>query len=553
MQLPIEKISEILLQENYITEQDVKDASEAFEKEKIPFLEYLYKKEVLTSSLLGQAIAEYYKTSYINLNLFPPTRESILLVPEETAKAFSFIVVNQEDEVLTIATSDPSQEGLDQKMKELFPEKKIEMHYTLPDELELTYVHYRPPLQDRFSAIVESNKSIAAGFLDEILNDALSLRASDIHFEPLPKDVLIRLRIDGVLQEAGRISKEHYENLINRMKVQANLRIDEHKSCQDGAIRMQDAGKAFDLRISIVPTLDGEKVCVRVLAQYIKGINITSLGLTPENQKTLLEAINKPFGMILVVGPTGSGKSTTLYALLKILHTSDVNITTIEDPVEYKIPGINQIQVNTETGITFSAGLRSVARQDPDVILVGEIRDTETADIAVNAALTGHLLLSTFHANDASTAIPRILDMHVEPFLVASSLELIIAQRLVRNICEICRFSYSARIEDLEKLVEHASEYFDGKEVTLYKGNGCPNCNNTGFKGRTAIFEFIHNTPEMQDLILKNPSMRQIWALGRSQGSKSMFEDGLIKVKEGLTTIDELLRVAQPPRLLDIV
>lgn len=542
-------IKALLLETHYATEEDFAQLTSEEQKDVASAVNALYRRQVLTPALFGQAMAEHYKTRYVNLNVSPPSREHILMVPEEVAKQFSFVVVFAEDGKMHIATDRPEQEGLLAKLAELFPGTEVTVFYTLTEELEDVFIHYRPPLQDRFQAIIEKKESIASGFLTEILEDALSLRASDIHFEPLPSDVLIRLRIDGVLQEAGRISKEHYENMINRMKVQANLRIDEHKACQDGAIRMMDSKKAYDLRVSIIPTLDGEKVCVRVLAQYIRGISISSLGLSEENEAMLLEAIHKPFGMILVVGPTGSGKSTTLYALLKILHKSDINITTIEDPVEYKIPGVNQIQVNAETGITFAAGLRSVARQDPDVILVGEIRDEETADIAVNAALTGHLLLSTFHANDAATAIPRVLDMGVEPFLVASSLELIIAQRLVRTICSTCRYSYSATQADLESILPEAGKYFAGENITLYRGKGCDSCNSTGFKGRTALFEFIRNTAEMQDLTLKNPSMKQIALLAREQGSLTMFEDGLLKVKKGMTTLEELLRVAQPPTL----
>jgi type II secretory ATPase GspE/PulE/Tfp pilus assembly ATPase PilB-like protein len=257
------------------------------------------------------------------------------------------------------------------------------------------------------------------------------------------------------------------------------------------------------------------------------------------------EAAHKPFGMILVAGPTGSGKTTTLYALLKLLNRSEVNITTIEDPVEYKMRGVNQIQVNPLVDLTFARGLRSIVRQDPDMILVGEIRDEETATIAVNAALTGHLLFSTFHANDAATAIPRLLDMGVEPFLLVSTLEVIIAQRLARKLCEHCRGSVTMSVQDLPKGTE---EFFGGKKkVTLYRGKGCPACGHSGYKGRTAIFELISMTDELRELVLKNPTTQQIMDCARAHGSRSMFEDGLEKVKIGATTLDELLRVAAPP------
>ena len=396
----------------------------------------------------------------------------------------------------------------------------------MAEDIEESFVHYRKTLETRFGKIIQEEGKVIPQIIDEIIQDSLIFNASDIHFEPQSEEVLIRFRIDGVLQEVGRIPKNYYENMINRIKVQANLRTDEHFSSQDGAIHFEKGESVADIRVSIVPILDGEKVVMRILSKYVRGFNLSNLGLSAGNEKILTDAASKPFGMILVVGPTGSGKTTTLYSLIRILNKPQVNIATIEDPAEYKIKGINQIQVNKETNLTFSDGLRSIVRQDPDIILVGEIRDNETVEIAVNAALTGHLLLSTFHANDAATAIPRLLDMKVEPFLLASTMELIIAQRLVRRICENCRYSYTE------------------KKQTFYKGKGCNVCNHTGYKGRIAIFEFIQITAEMQDLILKNPSSKEIWGIASKQGSKTLFEDGMEKVKSGITTIEELRRVA---------
>jgi len=307
-------------------------------------------------------------------------------------------------------------------------------------------------------------------------------------------------------------------------------------------------GRYFDLRTSIVPTVEGEKVVLRVLASYVEGFALSDLGFTSKDEEILLSAAKKPFGMILVTGPTGSGKTTTLYGVLKVLNKPGVNITTIEDPVEYKVEGINQIQTNSQTDLTFAKGLRSIVRQDPDIILVGEIRDEETAEIAVNAALTGHLLLSTFHANDAATAIPRLLDMEVEPFLLASTLEVIIAQRLVRKICDSCRHSVSISKDELKNNYKNADKYLEGDNVTLYKGKGCDSCGGSGYKGRTAIFEFLPITPRMEELILKNPSTRDIWQLAKSEGARSLFEDGILKVKDGVTTLEELMRIAPPPK-----
>ena len=383
-----------------------------------------------------------------------------------------------------------------------------------------------------------SQTRVAPEIIDEIVADALAFKASDIHFEPQEKEVVVRFRVDGVLHEAGRFAKEVYENILNRIKVQAHMRIDEHFSAQDGAIRFVKEKGTVDMRVSVIPTLDGEKVAIRLLAEYVKGFTFADLGVSEKDQAAFLRAAKKPFGMILVTGPTGSGKTTTLYALLKMLNDPTVNITTIEDPVEYKILGVNSIQVNPQTNLTFAKGLRSIVRQDPDIVLVGEIRDLETAEIAVNAALTGRLLFSTFHANDAATSIPRLLDMGVEPFLMASTLELVIAQRLVRKICDQCRVSFTS----------NDKRFFPKTSSTLYQGKGCKNCGNTGYKGRTAIFEFIEIDDALEDLILKHPSSKEIWELAQKNGAHSLFEDGLEKVKNGITTIDELLRVAQPPK-----
>jgi type II secretory ATPase GspE/PulE/Tfp pilus assembly ATPase PilB-like protein len=294
--------------------------------------------------------------------------------------------------------------------------------------------------------------------------------------------------------------------------------------------------------------VEGEKVVLRVLGSYVQGLTFNDLGLTENNQALLRESVDKPFGMILVVGPTGSGKTTTLYSLLKLLNTPDTNITTIEDPVEYKVQGLNQIQVNIATGLTFARGLRSVVRQDPDIILVGEIRDLETAEISVNAALTGHLLLSTFHANDAATAVPRLLDMGIEPFLLSSTMNIIIAQRLVRKICDHCKVSVVKKPSDFDTpQLRGVMKYLPSKDLTLYEGKKCEVCGFTGYKGRTSIYEVIKITPDLQELIVKRPSAAEIWTLARKGGAKSVFEDGLEKVLHGVTTIEELVRIAPPP------
>lgn len=541
------KVTEILLAGDYVASEDIEKGKEFARLHHSSLLEYLVTAGLITNDILGQAIAESFGVSYGDLNSNQPSREQVLKIPEDIAVRYHVVLFKEEEGRVTVATDSPEESHLRGELEKIFPGKEIVVVYSLTDDILAALVHYRKTLETRFAKIIAGEKRVAPEIIEEIFEDALAYRASDIHFEPQEKEVVIRFRVDGVLHEAGRIPKEYYENILNRVKVQSRLRIDEHFSAQDGALRYPRSDRVVDMRVSVVPTLDGEKIAIRILAEYVRAFTLADLGLSPHDQELILAASKKPFGMILVTGPTGSGKTTTLYALLKLLNRPEVNITTIEDPVEYKIVGVNQIQVNPQTNLTFAHGLRSIIRQDPNIILVGEIRDRETAEIAVNAALTGHLLLSTFHANDAATAIPRLLDMAVEPFLLASTLELVIAQRLVRRICESCRVSYEEEQSNLERIFRGAPHYFPHRTVTLYRGQGCTACSGSGFRGRTAVFEFIPITRELQDLILKNPTSREIGELARKEGAHSLFEDGIEKVKNGLTTLEELLRVAVPP------
>jgi len=549
MKLDSKKIIDILARENYVEQEDLDKAKEYIKTHNVLITDYLLGEGIITKDLLGQAISESLEVVYADLNTHEPSKKQVLKIPEKLARKLRVVLFAEDKKSITITSDDPKQVGLETKLQEIFPKQKIKITFSVSDDIDNAFSHYRKSLATRFAKIIEGKERIAPEILDEIINDGLTHKASDIHFEPDEDTVTIRFRIDGVLHEAGVMPKEHYENILNRIKVQARMRIDEHNSAQDGSVRHQiNDTEKVDLRISIVPTLDGEKIVIRILAEYVKNLNFSNLGLSIKHQEILEEEARKPFGMILVTGPTGSGKTTTLYALLKLLNKPEVNITTIEDPVEYKIPGINQIQINNQTNLSFAKGLRSIVRQDPDIILVGEIRDKETAEISVNAALTGHLLLSTFHSNDAATAIPRLLDMEVEPFLLASTLELVIAQRLARRICEHCRVSINKEDKVIKKLIKNIDPKLADKISTLYKGKGCNICSDTGYSGRTALYEIIKVSAEMQDLILQNPSKQQLWDLAQKQGSVSLFEDGLEKVKSGVTTLEELMRVSPPSK-----
>jgi len=537
----------VLLKTGYIAEEDFIKAEVLAKKEKRDLREVLLKEAYISKDILGQAFSEYYKIPYSDLNSISPSKEQVLMIPEASAKKFRIVVFNfDEKEGITIATDAPNKKGLKTELTRLFPKKKVKITYSVSEDIDDIFINYRKSLDTRFSKIIKAKGRIAPEILNEIFLDATTFDASDIHFEPQGDKVLIRFRIDGVLQEAGSIPRDLYENILNRIKVQSNLRIDQHRGAQDGSMRFESNDNKFDLRTSIVPTVEGEKIVLRILASYVKRYAYEELGLNKRNAELIERASKLPFGMILTTGPTGSGKTTTLYSILKSINRPDINITTIEDPVEYRVIGINQIQVNTETGLTFAKGLRSIVRQDPDVILVGEIRDLETAEIAVNAALTGHLLFSTFHANDASTAIPRLLDMGTEAFLLSSTLETVSAQRLLRKVCDSCRVSFKMTKKEIESLAKHAEKHISHK-TTFYKGKGCNACNGTGYRGRIGVFEFIEITPEMRNLILTNPSTQQIWELADSQGAMSLFDDGMEKVKTGVTSIEELLRVVSIP------
>lgn len=539
------QLAKLLAQENYISEEDLKGAEEAVKSRRSTYGDYFLSQGLVTHDILGQAVAEYYHIPYADLNSNIPPREIIIRMPEEVAERYHAILIEEKDDVVQVATDDPEKKGLAETMRAVFPDRDVQFSYALTKDIKALFVHYRKALNTRFAKIIENRERIAPEIFEEIIHDAMLFRASDIHFEPERNEVVIRFRIDGIMQEAGRIPKNYYANLLNRIKVMASLPTDEHMSAQDGAVRYEKEDAPLDIRVSVLPTLDGEKVVMRLLAQYVQTFTLSHIGLSSAHQELVEEAARKPFGMILVSGPTGSGKTTTLYTILKRVNSPEINISTIEDPVEYRLAGISQIQVNPKTNLTFAKGLRSIVRQDPDVILVGEIRDRETAEIAVNAALTGHLLFSTFHANDAPTTIPRLLTMGIEPFLLASTLEAIVAQRLVRRICEKCRTGYTLSLEEVKNF-PHVDRYFSDIK-TAYRGKGCDLCGGTGYNGRIGIFEFIKMTPELKNLTLKDPSAIEIWKMAREQGSLTLFEDGVEKVRAGVTTIDELYRVAQPP------
>ncbi len=380
--------------------------------------------------------------------------------------------------------------------------------------------------------------------VEAMILDAYNRRASDIHVDPAENELHIRFRIDGVMNEVFIFPNELHSEVITRIKVLAGLRTDEHQMAQDGRFKAQvpDVGYV-DVRVSIAPTYYGENCVMRILAEQSQDFTLEGLGYSENDLKRVYKAMGKPYGMILVCGPTGSGKTTSLYAVLKKLNTPDVSVITIEDPVEYSLQGIDQIQVNERTGLTFAHGLRFILRQDPNIIMVGEIRDEETASIAVNAAMTVHKLLSTIHANDSATSLPRLIDMKVEPFLIASTVNIIIGQRLVRTICPDCRVPKKLTDAEIANLKEFISEKLLGEKRNFFEGKGCMTCGQTGFKGRIGIHEVLEMDEAVRDLIMKHANATEIKEMAVKNGMITMLEDGFDKAVKGITTIEEVLRV----------
>lgn len=414
---------------------------------------------------------------------------------------------------------------------------------TTPDADDVGFVAKRIKAQIE-KALVSPEDVPIISLVDNLMQYGFLMRASDVHIEPFADFITVRLRIDGVMNNSFSFPKAIHSALITRVKVLSGLRIDEHQIAQDGRfkIKMPDLG-FVDVRVSIAPTYYGENCVMRILAEKNQAFTLENLGFSDIQLKKINSAIRKPYGMILTVGPTGSGKTTTLYSILKKLNTKEVSIITIEDPIEYSLQGVDQIQVNAAVGLTFAHGLRFILRQDPDIIMVGEIRDDETANIAINAAMTGHTVLSTLHANDASTTLPRLIDMHIEPFLITSTINIIIGQRLVRTICNDCKVPVTLTDAERNRLKEFISDNLLKEHKKFYTGSKCSSCGETGFKGRIGIHEVLEINDEVRNLIMKKANADEIRKAAIQSGMQTMLEDGFEKALQGVTTIEEVLRV----------
>ncbi len=529
-------------------------------------LEKLLKEDyAVDSAEFCLAIASYARTPVLSLANHTPDSSLCEEFPIEILQRERMLPVGRTSRTLTLALADPMNVLAVEEMEDLTGLKVLPaaaLESEINEVLKALTEKGKGDLDNAFQeAGGEKDIQIASGEEDDsdidsmlesashapvirivnmILMEALSKDASDIHIEAFEKQMRLRYRIDGVLFEGPEPPKHLQSAIISRLKVMSELDIAERRIPQDGRFKIKAQGKEIDLRVSILPTVHGEKTCMRLLDKSNLAASLDVLGLDPDSLQKLRGAIHQPYGLILVTGPTGSGKTTTLYSALQELNSPEVNITTVENPVEYQLMGINQVEIREIVGMTFAAALRSILRQDPDIVLVGETRDSETADIAVKAALTGHLVMTTLHTNDAPGAVARLAYMGIEPFLIASSLLLSQAQRLVRKICTNCKepFEFSPEYAEANHI---PPDQFDNAQV--YKGRGCNRCNHTGYKGRASIMEILQVTREMRELILRTTNADDIRNMALQQGFRNLRQNGFYRVREGITTIEEVLRV----------
>lgn len=522
--------------------------------------------KIVDETSLTKAKAALFEIPYIDLTSIPIAPEALSLLPQEVAMRYMVFPVSIDPllKEVTVAMADP----LDLTAIEFIEQKSamsVKPYAAEPSKVELMIstgyasslakevseaIHDMAPeakvktLDVSKTGVIREEK--VAEIVSQILSFAIKSRSSDVHIEPQDRLTRVRYRIDGILQEKLTIPKELQDALVSRIKILSSMKIDEKRIPQDGRFNFRSDEEEVDLRVSTLPTAWGEKVVMRLLKKTGGIPEISDLGLRGRALKNLQDSILRPHGIILITGPTGSGKTTTLYSLISKLNSSKVNILTLEDPIEYKISGVNQVQINPTAGLTFASGLRSFLRQDPNIILVGEIRDQETADLAVQASLTGHLVFATLHTNDASGAIPRLLDMHAEPYLLASSINAIVGQRVLRKIHEDCKTDYTPEPKVVEEVKNTLGPLWKPQgAVKFYKGKGDLDCGNTGYLERIAIFEVLPVTEKIGRLILERSTNTEIELVAKAEGMISMKQDGYLKVIEGITTVEEVLRVAE--------
>lgn len=592
-------VEKLLEDTGKVTAEQLKTLLNQVKSEKKPLQDIAVRSNVISEKDLTKLYAEEIDVPFIDLNPQEIKRQHLKLIPERVAHQYHAVIFDvDKDGNYLLAMEDPDDmQTISFLQKQLGTNLKL--HIATASHIQAALEQYRGNISNELTKVIESDEvalseddevseedvaedSPIAQTVNLIIEYGVKSGASDIHIEPRENFVIIRYRIDGILREANKLPRKVLSSLVSRIKILSNLKIDEHRTPQDGRFKVQFAGQMFALRVSTLPITDGEKVVMRVLNEGGKPLLLEELGYWGSSLENIKHAIAQPHGMVLVTGPTGSGKSTSLFSALSILNSPSVNISTIEDPVEYKIVGANQTQVNTQAGMTFSNGLRALLRQDPNIIMVGEIRDGETAGLAVQAALTGHLVFSTLHTNNAATCLPRLLDMGIEPFLIASTVRVVVGQRLVRRLCIECREIYEPdeatindlkkafglnsaedmkRVHELEKQAQQegigktntaknksSEENLSTNERTIVKlwqahEEGCDDCNHTGYKSRAGIYEVLDNTESIQKLIVSDATSEEIENAAIKNGMMTMQMDGLVKALRGVTSIEEILRV----------
>ena len=557
-----EELKKALISSGFIDEKQFHFASDEAESTDRDVANVLIEHGDISEEYLAEILADYFGLEFISLKKLKIAEEDAKMIPESVAKIKKIILFGKEKDTMKLAMEDPGDIEAINYVEKQTGAKVIPYIATSSDIREALGI-YKKSIATDFSRIIKENVKKSTGGLDEvqmaqdmpvitildtIIEYAIAERASDIHLERLPKDFVVRFRVDGILKDMITLPTNIHPALVARIKILSNLRIDEHRLPQDGRFRFESDNYNTAMRVSIIPAFYGEKAAIRLLDETERFLTLEELGFGKDDLKIIQSAIREPHGMILSTGPTGSGKTTTLYTILHILNRPEVNISTVEDPIEYDVKRVNQIQVNPKIGLNFAEGLRSLLRQDPDILMVGEVRDKETAEMAVHSALTGHLLLSTLHTNDAATAIPRLLDIGVEPFLLASTLNIVIAQRLVRKICTNCVSSVKQSEDDkkrLEQEIRGITKENIALPTQLYIGKGCDTCGGSGYKGRIGIFEILKVSPQIQNLITSRASAEKIKMQAIKEKMSTLLEDGFRKVEGGLTTIEEVLRVTR--------
>lgn len=547
-----EKLGQILVKNKIITEEQLQQALQKQHETGESLGRVLIDMKMVSEGALTSILARQIGLKYVDLANYDVDISASSLVDAEVARRYTLIPVGFDGDKLMVAMADPTNVfALDDvrimtgmEIEPMVSTKEdiisaINRYCRSEADMDLTAEDVMGEVEE-LGEEAEADDAPIVKYVNLLISEAVADRASDVHIEPMENDVRVRFRIDGVLHEIRRNPKQLHSGVVARIKVMADMNIAEKRLPQDGRASVDIRGKPIDIRVASLPTIYGEKIVLRILDKSASLMSLEELGFQEDSLDRYSMSFTKPYGAIMVTGPTGSGKTTTLYATLNVLNTIKKNIITVEDPVEYRLPLINQVQVHYKAGLTFASALRSILRCDPDIVMIGEIRDPESAQIAIESALTGHLVLSTLHTNDAPSALTRLLEMGIEPFLIASAVDCVSSQRLARRLCERCKEPYQPEQDFLDGV---GFKWDNGQERVLYRPRGCAACNNTGFKGRVGIYEVLNVTEKIESLVAKNAPHVEIAETARKEGMRSLREDGFTKVREGVTSIEEILRV----------